>query len=425
MKMKMGRPLQVKELRRGIVVVVVGGLMRDRRVGLARAGMVALVAALAMVGAAIAQNAAPKARTNAGQGNNRPQEQGKGQGKGQGGAAAPGVKARPKADDPLAPDAQQKAGAGSYHYTLKLSAPGKDKATLAATYYPSKLGTNASAVLLIHEKDRSSKDFEEPIADLKGEGLAEHLQGQGHAVLMIDLRGQGANLRRATTPKDWQMMVNDLQAAYQFLIDRTNRGELNLSKLSVIGLGEGANLAAAWAYQPGGAVSNEGRTSDLCSLVLISPMGDGEGLLLNQVLAALAPRFPLLVMVGARDPVSSDPVRAVRPLIERPQYRLSKVETFDSSLHGYKLLRLEPKVTSLITRFLEGTAKYKAVEWEPRFNLAPVPFNDVAFVRNAKAADAAKAKEAPALAPAQDKDKEKEKEKAAPDQPGENKGKGD
>src|SRR5436305_1207706 len=82
--------------------------------------------------------------------------------------------------------------------------------------------------------------------------------------------------------KDWHMMTNDLQAAYQFLVDRTNRGELNLAKLCVVGLGEGANLAAAWAYQPGGAVSNEGRTSDLCALVLISPMADGEGLLLGQ-----------------------------------------------------------------------------------------------------------------------------------------------
>jgi alpha-beta hydrolase superfamily lysophospholipase len=293
---------------------------------------------------------------------------------------------------------------------LKLVAP--DETTLAAAYYPSKLGTNAPAVLLIHEKDRSSKDFEEPIDDLKGEGLAEYLQGQGHSVLTLDLRGHGANLRRPLSPKDWQKMVYDLQAAYQFLVDRTNRGELNLAKLTVIGLGEGANLAAAWAYQPGAAVSNEGRTSDLCALVLVSPMADGEGLLLGEVLGALAPRFPLMLMVGTRDHSSSDPVRAARGLVERPQYKQNKVETFDSSLHGYKLLRLEPQVPSLITRFLEGAAKYKAVEWEPRYNLAPVGFRDVLTVRNdnAKGKDAAApAAAAPAPAPAA-----KEKEKEAP-----------
>ncbi len=198
----------------------------------------------------------------------------------------------------------------------------------------------------------------------------------------------------------------------------------------MLGLGEGANLAAAWANQPGGAVSNEGRTSDLAALVLISPMADGEGLLLRKVVAALAPRFPLLILSGARDQVSADPVRAVRPLVERPQFKLNKVETFDSSLHGYKLLRLEPRVTAVINRFLEGTAKYKAIEWEPRYNLAPIPFDDVALVRNPKAA---KTKDANAAAPAplqlplppppppaakpEEKDKEKEKAKEkAPDQ---------
>jgi pimeloyl-ACP methyl ester carboxylesterase len=373
--------------------------------------MVPLVAALVvMVGAALAQNAAPKANPNA------KVARGTAKGAAPGGAAAP-APAPPQAPapkavpgvDPLGPDGQAKAWApATYHYTLKLSY--SNNASLSASYYPSKLGTNASVVLLIHEKDRSSKDFEDPISDLKGEGLAEYLQGQGHAVMAIDLRGQGANARRPLTTQDWQAMIYDVQAAYWFLVDRTNRGELNLSKLAVIGVGEGANLAAAWAYQPGAAVTGENRLSDLAALVLISPMADGEGLLLNKVMHKLAPLYPLLVLVGARDPASSDPVRAVRPTVENPLYKQNKVETFDSSLHGYKLLRLEPKVTSVISRFLEPTAKYKAIEWEPRYNLSPIPFSNVAVVRNAKAPDAAKAAPAPAPAPAP----AKEKQAAAP-----------
>ena len=130
-------------------------------------------------------------------------------------------------------------------------------------------------------------------------------------------------------------------------------------------------------------------------------MADGEGLLLGTVLGAIAPRFPLMLLVGARDQISSDPVRAVRPIVENPVYKQNKVELFDSSLHGYKLLRLEPKVTSVIARFLEATAKYKAIEHEPRFNLSPIAFSDVAIVRNAKAPDPAKA--APAPPPAKEK----------------------
>jgi hypothetical protein len=135
-------------------------------------------------------------------------------------------------------------------------------------------------------------------------------------------------------------------------------------------------------------------------------MADGEGFLLGKVMSTLAPRCPLLVLVGARDPSSSDPVRAVRPIVENPLYKQNKVETFDSKLHGYKLLRLEPKVTSVISRFLESTAKYKAIEWEPRYNLYPIPFSHVEVVRNAKAPDAAKAAPAPAPAPAPAKEKQ-------------------
>ena len=78
--------------------------------------------------------------------------------------------------------------------------------------------------MLIHESGRSRKDFEEPVLDLKGQGLAEHLQELGYAVLSLDLRGQGQNTRRALAVSDRPRLVEDLQAAYYFLVDRHNRG---------------------------------------------------------------------------------------------------------------------------------------------------------------------------------------------------------
>src|SRR5262249_23154237 len=118
---------------------------------------------------------------------------------------------------------------------------------------------------------------------------------------------------------------------------------------------------------------------------------------------SLAPRIPLLLMVGERDPISADPVRMVRPVVERPAagLKLNRVEVFDTSLHGYKLLWLEPKVPAAIAKFLEGTIKLNAsAVWEPRYNLTPVLYEDIQLVRTPKAQDAAA------------KEKEKEKEKA-------------
>lgn len=323
------------------------------------------------------------------------------------------TKKGPNAADPLVNIAANGALApGTFHFTFKIVS--YDGTPLAASYYPSRLGTTAPVLLMVHEKDRSSKDFNEPIADLKGVGLAEHMQAQGYAVLLFDLRGHGENLRRPLGPKDWRAMVGDLQAAYTFLVDRTNRGELNLAKFGVIGIGEGANLVAAWAALPGGAVSIQGRVSDIAALVLISPLADGEGFLLREVAAQLAQRFPTLIMAGARDALSADPVNVVKPMIER--VRQNKVELFPSSLHGYKLLRLEPKATSVLARYLEGAVKYndKGLGWVPRYNLNPIATEDIAVVRNTKIIDPAKAKaDEKAKVPAKAKADEKAKEAPA------------
>jgi len=339
---------------------------------------------------------------------------------------APLKKVRPEAGDPLTkadgadPKGKAKAvAAGTYHYTFKLHS--FDGSPLAASFYPSKLGSSASVVMLVHEANRSRKDFEEPVAELKGQGLAEHLQEEGYAVFSMDLRGQGQNPRRALSASNRSLLAEDLQAAYVFLLDRHNRGDLNVAKFGMIAVGEGANLAVAWAYQPGAAVSTEGRPSDLNALVLISPYPAGSGYVLGHILPSLAPRTPLALLAGSKDNASKNAVEFVRRRVERA--RLNKVELFPSSLHGYKLMRLEPEVTPAIIRFLEPTIKLRPIDWEPRYNLTSVTVSESQTVRHTqtsekpaaekgptKAADAPKPKEANAAGKAGEAKEKKKSE---------------
>ena len=314
----------------------------------------------------------------------RPARGPRGQVKNQGGV--PLKKARPEAADPLAKVAAVpgRPALGTFHYTLRLRA--FDGAPLAATYYPSKLGSTAPVVMLIHEMGRSRKDFEDAVLDLKGQGFAEHLQGLGYAVFSMDLRGQGQNTRGQR--HDTQQMIEDLQAGYFFLVDRHNRGDLNLSKLGVLALGDGANLVTAWAFQPGAGVTTEGRPSDLSALVLISPQPEGFGYVFGHVVASLAPRVPLLLLAGSRDAPSKDAVQSVQQAVQRT--RLNKVELFPTSLHGYKFLRLEPKITSAVFQFLDASLKNRAIEWEPQYNLTPVTFSDPQIVLNTRPSDSRK-----------------------------------
>ena len=358
--------------------------------------MISLAGVLALVGIVVAQ--VPRQGRGA-----------RGQVRNQGGV--PLKKARPEAADPLNKVAGMPGHpcAGTFRYTLRLRS--FDGASLAATYYPSKLGSSAPVVMLIHELGRSRKDFDDAILDLKGQGLAEHLQGLGYAVFSMDLRGQGQNPRAQR--HDTQQLVEDLQAGYFFLVDRHNRGDLNLAKLGVIALGDSANLVAAWAFQPGAAVTTDSRPSDLSALVLISPKPEGSGYVLGHLVASLAPRVPLLLLAGDRDIPSKDAVQSVQQVLQCA--RLNKAELFPSALHGYKLLRLEPKLTSAIFPFLETTLKNRPIEWTPQYNLTPVTISDPQMVLNTKSPDSkkeqSKTKDAPKNAAA-----DIAKPKAGPDE---------
>jgi dienelactone hydrolase len=348
---------------------LIGGIaMRNLRKMIARKEWVALVIAIMIVGAALGQ-----AQRQPGGGPQRDQRGG------------PLKKARPEAGDPLAKVAGivQKPTSDLSHYTFRLRS--FDGTPLAASYYPSRLGNSAPVIMLIHEMGRSRKDFEDPIQELKGQGLAVHLQGLGYAVFSMDLRWQGQNPRRALNADERPKLLEDLQAGYFFLVDRHNRGDLNLEKLGIIALGDGANLATAWATQPGAGVTIEGKPSDVSALTLISPNPEGFGHILGHGLMALAPRVPLLLVAGERDNASKDAVQSVRQAVQR--VRLSKIELFPSALHGYKLLRLEPKITLALFRFLETTLKNRPVEWEPKYNLTPVTFGDSQLVKNDRQAE--------------------------------------
>jgi pimeloyl-ACP methyl ester carboxylesterase len=291
-------------------------------------------------------------------------------------AAAAAVAA--KAADPNAKAAAAKAVAfmadpvWPFHFRLKIS--GGDGAPIAASYYPPKGRYNAPAVLLIHDRGpgRSGKDWQEPLDELKGLSLAESLQEQGYAVLVPDLRGHGANPRKELTPNEWRALPADIQAMYLFLVDRHNRGELNVAKLGVMAIGDGANLTAAWASLPGAAVSSEGRTSDLSALVLISPVELANGLPLLPMLKPIASKLPIYMLCGDRDAASIKVVKDAQPTVERNQR--SKVTYYDTPLHGYRLLHLFPKVASAVTKFLEDPVKGRVLEWEPRYLLTPVTY---------------------------------------------------
>lgn len=353
--------------------------------------------ALATLGAALAQDAAKK--------DDRTAAKKPGRGARKGGILAGGG-APPK--DALKNEAKGKGKAARpkwpYHKRIRLT--NEDGITQGATFYPSRSGDGAPVVVLVHQggAGHSARDFEEPSEGLKGKSLAEHLQEMDYAVLIPELRpslaavpahnanpapkAQGKReevARRELTARELAAVVADLRSAYLYLIDQHNRGELNVGKLGVIGVGDGATLATAWAAAayPSGPIANPGRISDVGALVIVSPTAEAYGLRLAPNLQALAPRLPILMLAGEKD---AELTKAARPVIERPRLP-SKVTTFETKLQGDVLLRYEPKAVEALAKFLEEPVKFRAnSDWEPRYLLSPIAYTDVETISSKDAA---------------------------------------
>jgi hypothetical protein len=330
-----------------------------------------------------------------------------------------------------------------------------DGTFMALNYYPALPGENPSVALLVHEKDRTSRDFADKIEDSKdGNGLAAALQADGFAVISIDVAGLTDPRRRDAAKNDnakakpaaandartLEQSVNDLRLTYQFLVDRHNRLEFNMSKMAIITLGEGAGAVIEWlreATEPppvalgraaapndprrknagariagGGFDSATDRPSDVAALIMISPVETWQNVKTVDRMKVLLEGSPLNVMAigGKNDKESADVIKRLKPIVERGSSRLSKTETIDTGLHGARLLRFEPGFLERLTRFLEQTVEFQKNDWEPRYNLTPVAYRIMDAVSKTTAqAEARKAEPAPKT-----KSTEIEKPKAEP-----------
>lgn len=241
-----------------------------------------------------------------------------------------------------------------------------DGLSLRAFYFPSAKGKRAIPVLLVHEWGGQGSPYSGLVEALREAGcavLVPEYRGHGGSREQVDVRGNAVTLDPGAMRRfDALAVVNaDLEAARSFLKDENNEGRLNLNALAVIGVGEGALLAAHWVIAdwrfPSIGAKKQGQ--DVKALVMVSPQRNFMGIGIDPILrdpAFLA--LPVMVMAGADSPEAAEAERIARQL-ESMKRRVGRGRALrfaqvmpGTNLSGPRLINDVPEVIPAIVRFV-------------------------------------------------------------------------
>jgi dienelactone hydrolase len=209
-----------------------------------------------------------------------------------------------------------------------------DSVVIAGTYYAPGAAT-APAVVCVHMlgKDRRSwSDF------------AQRLQGQGYAVLTLDLRGHGQSLRapgrelslKTLTEADFAAMYRDVAAAVDWL---RHRPDVDAKRIGLVGASIGANVALQYAALD----------TLIRGVVLISPGQVYRGVKLEPAMKQFGVR-PVLLVAAEDDNYSLVTVRSLSHIARAPVDTL----IYPEGGHGTYLLRAALDLSERIIKFLDS-----------------------------------------------------------------------
>jgi pimeloyl-ACP methyl ester carboxylesterase len=283
------------------------------------------------------------------------------------------------------------AGAGAAKAATKLPPEEQvdlltgDGVALEATFYASTQGKDSVPVVLLHMYKGSRKDYAR---------LALFLQGEGHAVLVPDLRGHGDSTRvRGTTARlDVKSMSSaafapmvgaDMEACKKFLMTKNNAGELNIEKLCLVGAEMGsvvamdyARLDWSWPH-----LVNVKQGQDVKAVVLISPQWQFRSLQMRPAMnqPVILRQIATMILVGEQDARAMKEAKGLYSMLKRLHptadaenldERTLVFEPLSTSLQGTKMLDApELKIPQWIAWFIKTRVVDREFPWKRRESL--------------------------------------------------------
>lgn len=271
---------------------------------------------------------------------------------------------------------------------------GADGWPIRFSYYPAleKLANNqvvdvkkAPVAILLHGTGGSRLFWDKTSAAPGGNPgpFAEVLQAKGFAVVSVDLRKHGESVREGQERllvSDYELMVGDLAAIKQFLIDEHQKERLNVRKLAIVALDDMCAVAATYAEldwrQPpfdDHAIPSERtpRGQDVRALVLVSPSSSAGRVQTTGPLKFLAnPEFRIAfeVLVGKKDASGFKTARTLFGVVNKKanedRTKFEEFDTNEKSQHLFGNPRI--KAENQILLFLKTNVQDLDIPWMDR-----------------------------------------------------------
>jgi pimeloyl-ACP methyl ester carboxylesterase len=270
----------------------------------------------------------------------------------------------------------------------------KDGVQLAATYYEGKADNSTTPVVMLPDHKDAQATFDAVARRMQSPGGED--KHEPFAVLTVDLRGHGGSTKQelpnGTTVEldaaklranDFkEMVLFDMEAVRRFLVGKNDDGKLNLNKLSIVGVGMGANVATIWTARdwsvPPLSVGKQGQ--DVKALVLISPQWKGYNLPIHKSLQhpLVRQEVAFMMVYGKNDSgVERDIGRIFKQLDRyhpKPTSNTDKPRdlialSWPTSLQGSRLLgEIGTEAEDKIIDFLVTHVAQEEYEWSQRRN---------------------------------------------------------
>jgi hypothetical protein len=289
-----------------------------------------------------------------------------------------------------------------------------DKVELKGTFYPSTLANKQPPCVILLHKLGGSRTQE------GWDDLAKKLQQKGFAVLSFDFRGHNEsttvdpevfwqiplNARTFKVSKQSKdrinsadyvgpkknylyspMLVNDIEAAKEFLKTRNNANQCNVSNLSLVGADDGAALGSLWLWTQfgkpklvpnpftGGAMPDPRRTEaeDVAACVWLSMPKALNNVPVSSWLstprAPIATKVPMEFFYGDKDVNARknvDGLLAVLKSVGKVPEGTKARPVKNSKATGIDLLKGSASPGDDIATFLKSVADKRPGEWDKR-----------------------------------------------------------